>query len=481
MKSNASLVYNCFLVIGDFISLLLAFVISYILRVSLDHQQLAQPVHAMNYLDAFLLILPFWILIFALIGLYNSAIYENRFSEAGRLFVGSLIGILFVIGYSYAFNKIIFPAHLVALYGLMLSFVILLIFRNLARYVRAKLFSYGFRVTNILIVGDNKTTHELVDALYNYKKSGYRVIGVVGPKSHNKNDHFSIPIYESFNKAVENLGSNSINIILQTQLFSNEDSNKSILEYAQTNHIAYKFTPGNSELFIGKLDVELFQSSIPVIAVHQTPLFGWGRVTKRLFDLFIGGLILLIAFPIFLLVIVSILLFGGSGAIFLRQIRLTRFNHQFKVYKFRTMYKKYNGISPEEAFNLMSKPELILEYRSNGDFLAKDPRITKLGRFLRKTSLDELPQLINVLRGDISLVGPRALVPEELNTYGKKHSILSVKSGLTGLAQVSGRKDIDFEERRQLDIYYVQNWSFWLDCIILIKTVKVVLNNQGAK
>jgi undecaprenyl-phosphate galactose phosphotransferase len=100
---------------------------------------------------------------------------------------------------------------------------------------------------------------------------------------------------------------------------------------------------------------------------------------------------------------------------------------------------------------------------------------------LRITSLDELPQLFNIIKGDISLVGPRALVPEELESYGGKHAILSVKSGLTGLAQVSGRLDISFEERRQLDIYYVQNWSFWLDCIILIKTIRVVLSSQGSK
>jgi lipopolysaccharide/colanic/teichoic acid biosynthesis glycosyltransferase len=113
--------------------------------------------------------------------------------------------------------------------------------------------------------------------------------------------------------------------------------------------------------------------------------------------------------------------------------------------------------------------------------LPEDPRITPFGKFLRATSLDELPQLINVLKGDISLVGPRALVPQELDTHAKKHTILSVKSGLTGLAQVSGRRDISFDERRQLDMYYVQNWSFGLDLTILIKTVRAVLRGSGAK
>lgn len=111
----------------------------------------------------------------------------------------------------------------------------------------------------------------------------------------------------------------------------------------------------------------------------------------------------------------------------------------------------------------------------------KDPRITKLGRFLRSTSLDELPQLFNVLKGDISLVGPRALVPGELRHYGDRSLLLSVKSGLTGLAQVSGRRDIGFDERRALDLYYIQNWSLGLDFRIMFRTIWAILTHRGAK
>ncbi|MBR3135247.1 sugar transferase [Candidatus Saccharibacteria bacterium] len=124
---------------------------------------------------------------------------------------------------------------------------------------------------------------------------------------------------------------------------------------------------------------------------------------------------------------------------------------------------------------------MIEKYRKNGDYLKNDPRITKLGKFLRSTSLDELPQLFNVLKGDISLVGPRALVPGELKDYGDRSLLLSVKSGLTGLAQVSGRRDISFDERRSLDLYYVQNWTFLMDIQILLRTVAVVLLRKGAK
>jgi exopolysaccharide production protein ExoY len=145
------------------------------------------------------------------------------------------------------------------------------------------------------------------------------------------------------------------------------------------------------------------------------------------------------------------------------------------------MKQEYSGLSPEEAFEKIGKPALSEKYRKNGDHLPDDPRVSKIGKFLRKTSLDELPQLINVFKGDISLVGPRALVPQELKNYPYKSLILSVKSGLTGLAQISGRRDIDFDERRALDLFYVQNWSFWLDIKILFRTVIDVLGGRGAK
>ena len=130
---------------------------------------------------------------------------------------------------------------------------------------------------------------------------------------------------------------------------------------------------------------------------------------------------------------------------------------------------------------MIGRADLAKKYRDNGDFVEKDPRVTKIGRILRTSSIDELPQLFNVIKGDISLVGPRALVPQELDQYPSKHHILSVKSGMTGLAQVSGRLDISFEERRRLDLYYVQNWSFTLDLTILIRTIRAVLSGNGAK
>jgi lipopolysaccharide/colanic/teichoic acid biosynthesis glycosyltransferase len=288
-----------------------------------------------------------------------------------------------------------------------------------------------------------------------------------------------VPTYPSFQQFLKE-GTPDFHGIIQTELYADDLKNVELLSYAQEHHVGYRFVPGTSGLFVGNLEVELFRSSVPVITIHHTALFGWGRVVKRILDCVLSLLLLVVgAIPMFIIAL-FIKLYGG-GSVFFRQTRLTRFDSKFRVFKFRTQYAKYDGTTPEEAFAMMNKSELAEAYRKNGDFLPNDPRVTPIGKFLRAASLDELPQIFNVLRGDISLVGPRALIPEELEAYKKRHTILSVKSGLTGLAQVSGRRDITFEERRTLDLYYVQNWSLWLDIVILTKTIRAVLSGGGAK
>lgn len=478
MKNNASVIYNVCLIIGDFLALVVAFTVAFILRVTLSHRAISSPIEAHTYIGIVASLLPLWILIFALLGLYNARIHEKRFSELGRLLVGSFIGIMLVISYSYLTNTTIFPARLVTLYGFGLAFFFVLLFRTFARGLRRELFSYGVGINNVLLVGDTRITHTLMDALTNTAITGYRILGVVGGIKHPLKESVDYVQYKSFAEAVGHLRTRSLHTIIQTELYADGERNDEVLTYAQEHHVAYRFVPGNSELFVGNIEVDLFKS-VPVIAVHQTALVGWGRVVKRLFDLFAGGLALILAVP-FMLIIAIVMKLFSRDSVFFRQERLTRFDTKIRIYKFRTQHRKYDGTTPEEAFANMGRPELAEEYRANGDYLTNDPRVTTIGRFLRKTSLDELPQLINVVRGDISLVGPRALIAPELDKYAQKNLILSVKSGLTGLAQISGRRDISFEERRKLDLYYVQNWSFWSDIVILVKTVWIVLFHRGA-
>ncbi|HYH35913.1 MAG TPA: sugar transferase [Candidatus Saccharimonadales bacterium] len=479
MKNNASVIYNFFLIIGDALAVTLAFSVAYILRVTVNHTPLSADVQAHSYLFIMVSLLPFWILIFGLLGLYNSRVYDKRFSELGRLLIGCFIGILFVISYSYIANTVIFPARLVTLYGFGLAFFFVLAERTLARGFRRQLFSYGYGINNVLLVGDTKTTQRLIDALSNTAVTGYRIFGVVGGVKHELKHHDGYRDYKSFDEAIKHLKGRPLHTIIQTELYAATADNDEILTYAQENHVAYRFVPGNSELFVGKIEVDLFHA-IPIIAVHQTALIGWGRVVKRLTDLLVGGSMLLIALPFMLLIAIAVKVSDG-GHVFFRQTRLSRFDSPVRIFKFRTHNRRYSGMSPEEAFRKMGRPDLLKEYRESGDRLARDPRVTPVGRFLRRTSLDELPQLINVVRGDISLVGPRALVPYELEKAEQRNTILSVKSGMTGLAQISGVSDLSFTERRKLDLFYVQNWSFWGDLVILVKTFWVVLFHKGTR
>jgi exopolysaccharide biosynthesis polyprenyl glycosylphosphotransferase len=475
MKNNASFLYSFCLVILDFLALLIAFVGAYIIRVKIDNRPVFEFVSARSFFAVFFVLAIFWVIILALLGLYNNAIYEKRFKEFGRLLVGSFVGLLFILSVAYVSKKTIFPTRLVPAYGFLIALCLLIIFRNIARFIRTRLFRYGIGINNLLIVGHSKSVEELLD-LFGDLSSGYRVIGVAGYRG---NVH-KIRSFANFDEAIKHLQANNINSIIQAEFYASPSKNNQILEYAQQNHISYRFIPGNTELFVGNIDVELFRSSIPMIAVNQTALNGWGRIVKRLFDLAITIPLMIILIPVYL--IITLLIFiSDFGAPFFSQKRVTRYGRIFTIYKFRTIKKKFNGLSPEQAFESMGKPELIKQYRENGDQLPKDPRISSLGRFLRITSLDEIPQLWNVIKGDVSLVGPRALVPEEIKLATNKHHIVSVKSGLTGLAQVSGRKDISFEERRKLDVYYVQNWSFWFDLVIIAKTFRIVINGRGAK
>ncbi|MBW3568518.1 sugar transferase [Candidatus Parcubacteria bacterium] len=476
MRNNAELVYRLVLVVGDFLALAGAFTAAYILRVKYDERPLIEQIPVETYLYAIVVVLPLWILIHGAIGLYSKSVYEKRFSELGKLVLGSVIGILTVIGYDFVVQGELFPARLVPVYGFLLGFGFLVVFRNMARISRRVLYSFNVGITNLVIVGSDRSTKEIINQFSRTEKTGYRIIGVVGENNLSPD----IPTFSSIGELSEKIGAGSIDSIIQTKLYSNDEKNGEILNFAQQNHIEYRFIPGRSDIYAGKIEVELFRE-IPVITVHQTALFGWGQVVKRVSDIVFGVILLAVFSPLILLAVILLKISEPGGKILFRQTRLTQYNKAFTAYKFRSHKTKYSGSTPEEAFKAMGKPELARHYRQNGDHLDHDPRISAVGKFLRLTSLDEIPQLFNVIKGDISLVGPRALIPEELDKYYQKHHILSIKSGLTGLAQVSGRRNISFDERRKLDVYYVQNWSFWLDLVILLKTLRAVIGGSGAK
>jgi Undecaprenyl-phosphate galactose phosphotransferase WbaP len=205
-------------------------------------------------------------------------------------------------------------------------------------------------------------------------------------------------------------------------------------------------------------------------------LLGWSRAAKRCFDFVFAAALTLAALPLGVLIALAIVL-DSRGPVFFCHARLGRGHRPFRLWKFRTMMVASDGAFQEY---LDRNPELAREWRLTHK-LRNDPRITRVGRFLRKTSLDELPQLWNVLRGDMSMVGPRPIVCEEVAKYGPAFALYSqVLPGLTGLWQVSGRNDTHYHRRVELDSHYIRHWAPWLDGRILLQTVRVVLRGHGA-
>ena len=478
MLGRNSQYYSLFLLLIDSLTLLAALVLAYVIRVQYDARPLVAEVYAVQYIFGLLAIIPFWVATFFLLGLYSSEVYHRRLREWSRIAAGSLIGILLVLGWEFLTQNSLFPARLVAVYALIGSFLMILGERELLRFMRSQFFKYGVGTSRVLIIGSSTTVADIARNLADTSKSGYHVVAIAGPK---KSLPSELPVryYPRVESALARLDDDAIDTIIQTDLYDNHTRNQTILSAAQSRHISYNFIPGEPEFYSGKNTIDVFLG-YPMISVSQTPLVGWGEIVKLIFDTIISFIALVLLSPLFIVLILLQKIFN-PGPVFYVSERLSRFSEPIQLIKFRSMSAKYGKKDAAEEFEDMGRADLAAEYGANHK-VENDPRITKFGTFLRKTSLDELPQLINVLRGDLSLVGPRPILPQEAKfSRGKTALLHSVKSGVTGLWQVSGRSNLSFDERIELELFYAQNWTFWLDIKILCKTVAVVLRKQGAK
>ncbi|AHB42143.1 Undecaprenyl-phosphate galactose phosphotransferase [Candidatus Saccharibacteria bacterium RAAC3_TM7_1] len=480
MPSRNTKFYSLVLILADIFVLMLAFTIAYIIRVQNDPRPLLVPVYAQTYFFSFLVIVPLWITVFASFGLYSSPVYNRRLTEWTKLAIGSMIGILLIIGWEYTSGQHFFPARLVAAYALVGSFVLLLFERELLRFIRSLLFRFGRGVSRVLIIGNSDATRDIAEELAETSKSGYRVVAIAGPTKLIPTSLDDITHFTNLNEALKNVERLRVTTIIQTDLYDSSERNQQIMGTAQVHHINYNFIPGEAEFYTGKNTVDVFLG-YPMISVSQTPLIGWGAILKRIFDTLVSLLLVVILSPFLLLLIVLQKLFN-PGSVFYISNRLSQFSKPIRLIKFRTMRDRPTAhLDAADEFRAMDREDLAREYERNHK-VEHDPRITRFGNFLRITSLDELPQIFNVLRGDLSLVGPRPILPQEVKfSKGKAALLHSVKSGVTGLWQVSGRSELSFDERIELETFYAQNWSFWLDIKILFKTLAVVLRRQGAK
>lgn len=478
MLGRNSHYYNLFLLLVDIFVLILALSIAYVLRVQWDNRPLVSPVPAYDYVLSLISILPFWIATFAFLGLYSPSVFNRRLTEWSRIAAGSVIGILLILGWEFVTGEVVLPARLVALYALIISFLLVVVERELLRWGRTTLFRHGIGTSRVLLIGTSPALTDLATNLSDTRRSGYEVVAIAGPKRLVPPE-LNVSHYPQVESALKFIESNRITTIIQTDMYEDEERNQAVLSAAQTRHISYSFIPGQSEFYTGKNTVDVFLG-YPIISISQTPLTGWGAIAKSIFDTILSFFFVVLLSPVFLLLITLQKIFN-PGPIFYISKRLSQFSKPVDLIKFRSMGAKYGKKDAAIEFRDMGREDLAIEYEKHRK-VEHDPRITKFGNFLRKTSLDELPQLFNILRGDLSLVGPRPILPQEAKFSRSRTALLhSVKSGVTGLWQVSGRSNLSFDERIELEIFYAQNWSFWLDIKILFKTIGVVLFRRGAK
>ena len=474
MRKKSDFILRVALIVGDALALVLSFAAAYAIRVHVDPRPYEFESQLLEFTLEILWVIPIMIVMLAALGLYRKSVFlgRSRLSEVGRLSLAAVLSVAALIVYGFFTGENIFPVRVMAVMAVGLSFVFLMVERVLVRLVIRQIFRKNYGTKRVVIIGNQKNTEYLADYIASTPESGYRLAGVVANRKYIPKD-LRTRQYSSLKEA---LGKARADVIFQTD----EKSTEYVYKQATNRHLLYYFVPSETALSSHFGELELIGNT-PVVMVKLTPLTGGAAVIKRTFDVVFSLIAIIVAaIPMAITWLILKLSCVRAPAIYVSE-RLTQYNRRFKCYKFRSMKPKYSGMTPEEAFIKMGKPELIKKYRKNGDYLKNDPRVTGFGRFIRRTSIDELPQLFNILKGDISLIGPRALLPGELRDYGDRSLLLTVKSGLTGFAQVSGRRDISFEERRALDIYYVMNWSLTLDAQIFFKTIATVLRRDGAK
>jgi exopolysaccharide biosynthesis polyprenyl glycosylphosphotransferase len=340
--------------------------------------------------------------------------------------------------------------------------------RLTSRYVR----SHGFNYRTVLIVGTSDAALRIADSIHGHRFWGFRILGFIrNGNAWEESWPSHYPILgetEDIPRIVEShVVDDVIFAVHRRELDRLEDLFLSLQEQGIRTRFAMDLFPHT------RARVELEElDGVPLLSFATTPTSQLQLMSKRAVDVALAGFLLLLGMPIAGMIALTIKLTSGGNVLF-RQTRCGLNGRSFTLYKFRTMVE-----GAEER-----RRELLHLNEMNGPVfkLKSDPRVTRLGRFLRRFSLDELPQLWNVLRGDMSLVGPRPPIPEEVAQYKRwQRRRLAMKPGLTCLWQISGRNDIDFDRWMQLDLEYIDSWTPMLDLKILLKTVPVVLSGRGA-
>jgi len=456
------LTFAALLVPLDYLSLLLTGTLAYFLRFESFVTEIRPVVFEMGYRDFFkilALVALAWLIVFALNGLYTIK-RHSLLNDFSRIIVAcSAATLIIVVAFFFNFN--LFSSRLIIVTGWLLSIIIISVERLIIYFIKKIFYKKGIGVRRVVIIGQNKNSADIASQFVNNPAYGFRVIG-----------HF-VEFNDSAEKDLLSLVSQNKldDVILADSDLANWQKNK-LVNFCIDNQINYKYAASLLETKLINFDLSTV-GGVPLIEVKQTRLDGWGRIIKRSFDLLTAIVLLIILSPFFLIIGLLVAL-TSAGPIMIKLNRIGALGREFDLYKFRSMVKGAQQLKAKLSLQ-NQRPDGPLFKMDN------DPRITNLGRFLRKWSIDEWPQLLNVIFGQMSLVGPRPHEPAEVAEYQiQQKKLLAIKPGMTGMAQVSGRSDLLWEEEVRLDTYYVEHWSIGLDIQILFKTPRAVFGRRQA-
>lgn len=466
----ASFILPWILLATDYSAILLAEALSYCLR--RDLLPIANPDFQIPFVY-FYIVVPTIFLCF--LHLANTHIRNMPFWKMAKcIFEATLYGLLTIVMLMY-FGKV---AEVVSrLYVGMVwvfSFSFILSMRYfLKRYLNKK----NILQIPALFIGAGHTAELVIRSFENDSGFGYKVVGFIDdhPVSTYLEKHFAI--LGGFSDAEEIVKNAEIQTVIITAPGLPSTKLVELINHVQPHVKNVAFVPDLMGTPVGTLEVEcLVDEKIMMLKVTNNLARWYNRALKRVFDFSVSFLGLVVFIPLFM-VLSIIIYFDNPGPVVFAHRRIGKNGEAFPCYKFRSMVLNAEVVLKDYLEkNANAREEWQREFK-----LKKDPRITRVGAFLRKTSLDELPQLINVLKGEMSLVGPRPIVKEEIEKYGEYiHDFYLVPPGITGMWQVNGRSDTTYDERVAMDSWYVRNWSIWIDMVYLLKTIKVVIDGKGA-
>lgn len=422
--------------------------------------------HFHIYLEIVLAVAPIFILIYAMEGLYDIRVTRKFWKEMVRIFSATSIGLVLII-VAIFLQREWFSSRFVILAAWGLATLYVVIARYLIQLIQKWLLrSRGIGVHRVLLIGHNGKMDFIAKSIRRDRSLGYKIVDQVNSAS--------LKVVKSVKQ------DKGIDEIILCEPSLTEDEQEKLIDYCAIHNVKYKYIPTSRETT--RYDIGVFNGE-PLIEVKNTPLDGWGRIAKRFLDVVAATLGIVVTSPIMLATALAIKL-DSDGPVIYRNERIGDDGRKFFVYKFRYFKNEYciSKDNPDLKKALELENKLIEKQSVRKGPLYKiknDPRKTRVGAIIEKYSIDELPQFFNVLFGSMSIVGPRPHQKREVEKYMEYHRrLLTIRPGITGMAQISGRSDLDFEKEYRLDLYYIENWSIWLDFQILFKTFGVLFRKR---